>query len=266
MQTKQEVKATATPAKVLSLTVQGTEVNQRVITAYTKSFAKHETILSIWANAATLQMAKHGNRNWMDNLFALPVMTVKSGALSKLGTEVFKYIQAHFPRAVWDKEHNKVALTKLQKDSILATHFIAVGATQESETVCQMRDKFYSAHGDFALTFTEFKNLEKPEVEKEEVAPKMTAKAFATQAEKALACLKEQRFIGTKEELFSALAHAKALYMALDAQFTAEAKKAETVDAAKALQSAGVGTKINGSNKGKDTRAGGKVAPIAATA
>lgn len=54
--------------------------------------------------------------------------------------------------------------------------------------------------------------------------------------------------------------------MALDAQFTAEAKKAESVDVDKALQSAGVGTKINGSNKGADSRANGKVAPAVATA
>ena len=91
----------------------------------------------------------------------------------------------------------------------------------------------------------------------------MTAKAFANQAEKALKCLKDSRFIGTKEELWSALAHAKALYMALDAQFSAEANKGESVDVAKALQSAGVGTNGNGNNKGADKRAGGKVAKAA---
>lgn len=253
--------------EVKSLTVQGTLVDARLIGAYKKSFGKHETILSVWANAAALQMAKHGNRNWLDTLFALPVMRLKSGDLSKQGTELYHYIKAHFPRLVWDKKSHSMGLVKLQKESIVGTHFVAVGATEESEGVKQVGAKFYSEFGDFALTFTEFKNLEKAAPgEVEEVAPKMTAKAFATQAEKALACLKDQRFIGTKEELFSALAHAKALYMALDAQFTAEAAKAPTVDAAKALQSAGVGTKINGSNKGADSRAGGKVAPIAATA
>lgn len=251
---------------VKSMTVQGQLVDARLIAAYKKSFGKHETMLSVWANAAVIQMVQHGNRNWLDSLITVPALRLKSGALSKQGEELVKYMKAHCPRLVWDKESQKFGLTKMHKESILATHFVAVGATEESETVKNVNGKFYAPHGDFSLTYTEFKNLEKPEVEKEEVAPKMTAKAFATQAEKALACLKEQRFIGTKEELFSALAHAKALYMALDAQFTAEAKKAETVDAAKALQSAGVGTKINGSNKGADSRAGGKVAPIAATA
>lgn len=257
---------TTTQTAVKTLLVQGVTVDARLIAAYKKSFGKHETILSVWANAAAVQMAQHGNRNWMDSLFNVPAMRLKNGGLSKQGSELLAYVKAFFPRVVWDKEHNKLGLTKLQKESVLATHFVAVGADATTEGVLQVRDKFYLPFGDFNLTFTEFKNLEKPEVEKDEVAPKMTAKAFATQAEKALACLKDQRFIGTKEELFSALAHAKALYMALDAQFTAEAKKAESVDVGKALQSAGVGTKINGSNKGADSRANGKVAPAVATA
>jgi len=250
--------------EIKTITVQGTTVDARLIAAYKKSFSKHETILSVWANAAAIQMAQHGNRNWIDTLFQLPVMTLKSGDLSKLGTELYRYIKAHFPRLVWDKKSHKMGLVKLQKESIVATHFVAVGATEESDTVKQVGSKFYSAFGDFALTFTEFKNLEKaaPE-ETEEEAPKMTAKAFANQAEKALKCLKDSRFIGTKEELWSALAHAKALYMALDAQFSAEANKGESVDVAKALQSAGVGTNGNGNNKGADKRAGGKVAKAA---
>lgn len=250
-------------AQMKDITVQGTIVNARLIAAYKKSFGKHETILSVWANAATIQLAQYGNRNWIDTLFQLPVMTLKSGALSKQGEELFKYIKAHFPRLVWNKETNKLGLVKLQKESILATHFVAVGATETSDTVCQVGAKYYSAFGDFALTFTEFKNLEKPEVEKEEVAPKMTAKAFATQAEKAVNCLKDDRFIGTTEELFAAFAHAKALYMALDAKLTAASASKETVDVAKAEQSAGVGTNRFGNNKGADKRAGGKVAATA---
>lgn len=254
---------TQTPA-VKTLTVQGVSVDARLIAAYKKSFGKHEQILSVWSNAAVLQMIVHGNRNWLDSLIAVPALRLKNGGLSKQGEELVKYMKAHCPRLVWDKESQKFGLTKMHKESILATHFVAVGATEESETVKNVNGKFYAPHGDFALTFTEFKNLEKPEVEKEDVAPKMTAKAFATQAEKALACLKEQRFIGTKEELFSALAHAKALYMALDAQFTAEAAKAEPVDVANALKSAGVGANINGNQKGADKRAGGKVEDKAA--
>lgn len=259
-------KATQTPS-VKFITVQGVTVDARLITAYTKSFAKHETILSVWANAAAIQMAQHGNRNWMDSLFGLPVMRVKSGALSKLGTDVFKYAQAHFPRMVWDKEHNKVALTKLQKESVLATHFVAVGANEGTEGALQVRDKFYLPFGDFALTFTEFKNLEKPEVEKEEVAPKMTAVAFSKQADKALECFKEQRFVGTAEELLSAMVKAKALFLALDAELVkAEAAKLKALQesgqaatAGDVLDTAKADELHKSGQAGKSKRAGGKV-------
>jgi hypothetical protein len=265
-------KTTNTTPAVTLITVQGQPVDQRLINQYKKSFGKHENILSVWANAATVQLAQHGNRNWMDSLFALDVMRVKSGALSKLGQEVFGYIKAHFPRLIWDKEHNKLALVKLQKDSILATHFVAVGATEQSDTVVQLRDKFYSAHGDFALTFTQFKNLEKPEVEKEEVAPKMTATAFAKQADKALECFKDNRFIGTEEEILSAMVKAKALFLALDAQLVAQeaakAKKAAEAGEAATPQDqidvAAADKLLETGRKGKSAKPGGKVEPEAA--
>lgn len=264
-------KTTSAPV-VTDITVQGTLVNARLIAAYKKSFSKHENILSVWANAATVQLAAHGNRNWMDSLFALDVMRIKSGALSKLGTEVFAYIKAHFPRLVWDKEHNKLALVKLQKDSILATHFVAVGVTEVSDTIIQVRDKFYSAHGDFALTFTGFKNLEKPEVEKEETAPKMTAVAFAKQADKALECFKDNRFIGTEEEILSAMVKAKALFLALDAQLVKQeadklAKLAESgiaATAADVIDVAAADKLLETGRKGKSAKAGGKVESAAA--
>lgn len=252
------------------ITVQGVTVDARLITAYTKSFAKHETILSVWANAATIQIAQHGNRNWMDSLFALPAMRVKSGALSKLGGELANYIKAHFPRFVWDKENNKVALVKLQKESVLATHFVAVGGNEKTEGALQVRDKFYLPFGDFALTFTEFKNLEKPEVEKEEVAPKMTAVAFAKQADKALECFKDGRFVGTAEELVSAMHKAELLFKAMAVQIAKQEAAAQKKLAESGIAAApedkvddAMATQLLASGQnGKSKRPGGKVASI----
>lgn len=260
-------KPTQSPV-IKSLTVQGVTVDARLITAYTKSFAKHETILSVWANAATIQLAQHGNRNWMDSLFNLPAMRVKSGALSKLGNELANYIKAHFPRFVWDKENNKVALVKLQKESVLATHFVAVGGNEKTEGALQVRDKFYLPFGDFALTFTEFKNLEKPDTEKEEVAPKMTAVAFAKQADKALECFKDGRFVGTAEELLSAMHKAELLFKAMAVQIAkqeadAQKKLAESGIAATAedkVDTAMATQLLASGQNGKSKRPGGKVA------
>lgn len=260
------------------MTVQGVAVDQRMITAYTKSFAKHENIISVWANAATLQLAQHGNKNWMEALFDLPVMRVKSGALSKLGAEVHGYIKAHFPRFVWDKENNKIALTKFDPKSINASHFVAVGATEATPqglpvadelVVTQVRDKFYRPFGDFALTFTEFKNLEKVSGDKEEpAAPKMTAIAFAKQADKALECFKDGRFVGTEEETLAAMVKAKALFMALDAHLVEQeraklqkmAESGQAASAADVLDTQKATELLASGQKGKALRAGDKVA------
>lgn len=252
----------------LNITVQGTVVNARVIAAFGRRVDSLDTILSVWANAATLQVAVHGNRNWLDSLFALPTMRLASNELSKTGKEVLSYITAHCPRVVWNKETQNIGLTKLAKESILATHFVAVGATAESETVSLHRNKFYQPHGDFALTLTGFKNLQKPEKEEEDKEPSMTAKAFVKQAEKALECFKAARFVGTPDELLSAMVKAKELFLAIDAELVkAEAAKqvklaeagvaatgADILDTAKAdeLHKSGQG--------GKATRAGNKVA------
>lgn len=252
----------------MQLTVQGTVVNQRIIAAYATRVGSLDTILSVWANAATLQVAVHGNRNWIDSLFNMPVMRLQSGDLSKTGKEVLSYIVAHCPRVVWNKETKQVGMTKLQKESILATHFIAVGATAESEVVSMHRNKFYQPHGDFALTLAGFKNLQKPEKEVDEKEEKMTAVAFAKQADKALECFKNERFVGTADELLAAAVKAKALFLALDAAHTAAevakiAKLAESGQAATAadlLDTAKADELHKSGQGGKATRAGQKVA------
>lgn len=252
----------------MQLTVQGTVVTQRIIAAYATRVGSLDNILSVWANAATLQVAVHGNRNWMDSLFNMPVMRLQSGDLSKTGKEVFGYIAAHCPRVVWNKDTKQIGMTKLQKESILATHFIAVGATAESETVSLHRNKFYQPHGDFSLTLTGFKNLQKPEKEVDEKEEKMTAVAFAKQADKALECFKNERFVGTADELLAAAVKAKALFLALDAAHTAAeatklAKMAESGQAATAadlLDTAKAEELLKSGQNGKATRAGQKVA------
>lgn len=246
------------------LTVQGKQVTGTIIAAYAKRIGSIDDVLSVWANAATLQAAVYGNRNWLDSLFSMPTLRLKSGELSKSGKEVFKYVSEHCPRIVWDKDAQKFGLTKLVKESILETHFVAVNATKEGGDIISHRNKFYTPHGDFALTFTEFKNLEKAPKDAEEKEPSMTAKAFAKQAEKALECFANQRFTGTPDELLAASLRAKELFLALDAAFAAATAKA----ADKAPEGVAVDDKMAAQlhasgQKGKALRAGNKVAPLA---
>lgn len=251
----------------ITLTVQGKVITNTVIAAYAKRVGTIDDVLSVWANAATLQVAQHGNRNWIDALFSMPSLKLANGDLSKAGKDVFKYIEAHFPRAVWDKESQKVGFKKLQKDSIMATHFVAVGADKAEGVVVEQRGKFYAPQGDFALTLTGFKNLEKPGKEPEEKEISMTAKAFSKQAEKALACFKDAKFTGTPDELLAAAQHAKALFLAIDAAYDkAQADKlaklaenGEAATAADVLDTAKAAELLKSGQAGKATRAGGKV-------
>lgn len=256
-------KAIKAPA---SIVVQGTTVTATLLATYAKRIGSIDTLLSVWANAATLQAAQHGNMNWLTTLFDMPTLRLKSNELSKQGKDVLAYITAHCPRVVWNKETKQLGLTKMIEDSILSKAFIAVGATKEDEAtgVYSLRNKFYKPHGDFSLTFDQFKNLDKVTKVKEETAPSMTAKAFIANAEKALACFKDERFVGTPDELLAASLRAKELFLALDAKFTAAAAKVADqaphgidVDAAMSAKSDAAG------QKGASTRAGGKVAPLA---
>lgn len=236
-------KASRNSEPTLSVTVRGKAITPAIIAAYSKRLGSIDDVITVFANAAALQAGIHNNRNWLDKLFSMPLMTLKSGKLSKTGKEVLSYIQAYFPRAVWNSTNDQLGLTKKREGSPLECHFLAFGATDEqikangtSIVTLGEGDKaaLYYPHGDFLLSFTEFKNAEKVKNEpKEPEAPSMTAKSFVVQAEKALACFKAERLVGTPEELFAAAAHAKALFMALDAAHTAalDAKLAKMQDA-----------------------------------
>lgn len=204
-------------------TVQGKLVNNTIVSAFAKRIGTIDDVLSVWANAATLQVVQHGNRNWLDSLFAMPALRLKNGELSKAGKDVLAYIKAHCPAVVFNKEHQTIGIQKITKENVLSHSFIAVGHTAPIDgIVFSVNDKFYMNHGDFCLTFTEFKNLAKPEkAAKEDDLPSMLAKAFNKQADKALATFESGRFIGTPEELFEAYAKAKALADKIDAALQA---------------------------------------------
>lgn len=248
--------------KNLTLTIRGIAVNSALIAAYSKSLTSIDDKLTIWSNAAVLQAANHSNRNWLDRLFEVPALRLKNNDLSKLGKQVCAYIVAHYPRCEWDKEQQKMSLKKYNPNSPLADHFLAVGATSadEAKGIVEISGKFYTAQTDFLLTFAEFCNMEKPAKEDDDVLPSLGAKAVASQLEKAIKAQSEKRLVGSSDELYKALAAAKALYLALDAQLTAvEADKLEraidggTIDTEKAAEL------LKSGQAGKSTRAGGKV-------
>lgn len=266
------------------ITVQGKTVSNTVIAAYAKRIGSIDDILSVWANAATLQIVQHGNRNWLDSLFNMPALRLTNRDLSKAGKDVLSYIKAHCPAIVWNKENQTIGMQKIGKDNILSHSFIAVGHTAPIDGIVHaVNGKFYTSHGDFCLTFSEFKNLSKPEKAVTDDQPSMLAKAFNKQADKAMATFDAGRFIGTPEELFEAFAKAKALADKIDVALQAAVKaKQDELDKLATIQLVQVAAPVSpammpidtvlsaqldqSGQAGKSKRAGGKVEPKAAVA
>lgn len=241
--------------KQANMLVQGKQVNASVIAAYAKRVGTLDDILSVWANAGALQLAQHGNINWLTKLFEMPVLRLKSGDLSKVGAEVMRYLSAHYPAVKWDKDNGKVVRAKVNKDSIQCTHFVDLTAKAASDEIVEQRNKFWRPHGDFSLTLTEFKNLDRTSEKDEETEPTVAAKAFVKQVDKALTALTGARFVGAADELQAAADKAKAMYLALEAQIAKNLAtgKTETVDFDKAAEL------LKSGQNGKSARAGGKV-------
>ena len=268
-------------AKQITVTVQGKQINGAVISAYAKRVGSIDDVLSVWANAGTLQLVKHGNRNWLESLFNMPSLRLNSGDLSKAGKDVLAYIKAHCPLVIWNKDKKTFTYAKPATTNVFSHSFIAVGHTAPIEgEVTTFNGKYYKEHGDFSLTFTAFKDIVKePKAPKDE-EPSVKADAFNKALDKALATLKAGRFIGTQEELIDSYNKAKALLE----QFDAIAKEAAEAAEAKRLKLATMETvapvvevaaidmpldleaadKLHKTGQaGKSTRANGKVEPIA---
>lgn len=214
--------------------VRGKLVNANLVSAFARRLNSTDTIVTQWANASVLELTVNRNGNWLKEMFQCAAFRTATGDLNKLGFEVYGYVQAHFPRAVYDKETQAVGLKKFNPDSPLADKFIAVSHTAENVDlqIVEVNGKFYMPQGDFALTFAEYKAFKAesaPKSDDDDVKP-VQAKAFAKAATKALEAQKAAKFIGSPDELVDAMAAIAALAEAIRGQIAASDKKA--IDAA----------------------------------
>lgn len=189
--------------------VRGKLVTNALVTAFARRLNSTDEVVTQWANAAVLELVKNKNSNWFTELFACKALRLENGQLNKLGQEVYSYVQAHFPRAVYDKETQVVGLKKFNPDSPLADNFIAVSHTAENVelNIVEINGKFYAPQGDFMLTFAEYKAFKAqsaPKDENDDIKP-VQAKAFAKAALKALEAQKVSKFIGSPDELVAAM-------------------------------------------------------------
>lgn len=102
-----------------SINFNGKNYATQSVTAFVERSNNADEELQTFANVATLQVALHGNTEWINAILAAPSMRLKSGKLNKRGSEAFKYMQAHCPLIQWDKEGNKVKKKKVKADNAL---------------------------------------------------------------------------------------------------------------------------------------------------
>jgi hypothetical protein len=235
--------------------VRGATFDNVKIARLTKRLDNVGDAITTIVNAGALQVAQHGNINWINDLLNHDLMRIKSGKLSALGKNVAEYAIAHFPRLAWDTENEKMVAKKYNADHIHATHFVAVGLdvvptveNDDGEQVpaldycaAKVGKKVYKLHGDFQLTFSQFlefkANQTKAEKNEGDEVKSVKADSVSKQIDKYLEAFDEKRFVGSVDDLAAVRTKLHALYTKLDAAHTAAVKAAPTIDEAKVHES-----------------------------
>ena len=210
--------------------VLGKKINATMIQAFGRRLNSTDEIITLWAPASVLELVKNKNSNWLKEMFECKAFRNNKGELNGLGLEVYGYVSAHFPRVIYDRETLVVGLRKFIPDSPLATQFVSVGDTaiDEARQIVKINDKFYRPHGDFALTFPEYRAFAaaaKAPKDPDEIKT-VLAKSFTKAATNALKAQKAAKFVGAPDELTEALAAIGTLADAIREQIANSDKKA----------------------------------------
>lgn len=228
------------------ITIRGQIVTAQQINGIASKLASQSDSITVWANYCALHAVMHHNTSPLAAMLQNPAFKLASGKASKLGGEVLAYIRAHAPQIGLDAESGAPKVAKMGEQNPQRGQFQNPAERDENGKAAIV------APGDFALTFDEWRNLEK--VAKEPTEPKVKAATVAKKLAEVNAALAAGKLVASSEELAELAEAAKALFLALDSQRSAEAAKAEPVDVAKAAEL------LKSGQGGKATRAGSKVA------
>lgn len=228
------------------ITIRGQIITAQQISGIAGKLASQSESITVWANYCALHAVMHHNTAPLAAMLQNPAFKLASGKASKLGGEVLAYIKAHAPQIGLDAESGAPKVAKMGEQNPQRGQFQNPAERDENGKAAIV------APGDFALTFDEWRNLEK--VAKEPTEPKVKAATVAKKLAEVKTALAAGKLVASAEELAELAGAAKALFLALDAEHTAEAAKVEPVDAAKAAEL------LKSGQSGKATRAGGKVA------
>lgn len=230
------------------ITVRGQIITAQQINSIASKLAGQSESITVWANYCALHAIVHHNTAPLAAMLQNPAFKLASGKASKLGGEVLAYIKAHAPQIQLDAESGAPKVAKMGDKNPLR------GMFQNPAELDDNGKPAIVAPGDFALTFDEWRSLEK--AAKEPTEPKVKAATVAKKLAEVQAAMAAGKLVASAEELAELAEAAKALFMALDAQHSAEAAKAEPVDAEKAAEL------LKSGQAGKATRAGKKAAAV----
>lgn len=230
------------------ITIRGQIVTAQQITGIAGKLASQSESVTIWANYCALHAIVHHNTAPLAAMLQNPAFKLASGKASKLGGEVLAYIKAHAPQIGLDAESGAPKVAKMGEQNPQRGQFQNPAERDENGKAAIV------APGDFALTFDQWRNLEK--AAKVPTKPKVKAATVAKKLAEVKTALAAGKLVASTEELAELAEAAKALFLALDSQHTAEAAKAEPVDVAKAAEL------LKSGQGGKATRAGKKVAAV----
>ena len=228
------------------ITVRGQIITAQQINGIAAKLANQAESITVWANYCALHAVMHHNTAPLAAMLNNPAFKLASGKPSKLGAEVLAYIKAHAPQIGLDAESGAPKVAKMGEQNPQRGQFLNPAERDDNGKAAIV------APGDFALTFDQWRNLEK--AAKEPTEPKVKAAAVAKKLAEVREALAAGKLVASAEELRELAEAAKALFLALDAQHSTEAAKAEPVDAEKAAEL------LKSGQAGKATRAGGKVA------
>lgn len=230
--------------KAPQVSIRGKVVTPQQIAAYGKQFAAQSEAITVWANYCAIHAIAHGNTNPINTMFDNDAFRLKSGKLSKLGGEVLAYIKDHAPLVQFDSETGRVRVAKVKESNPVWRKF---------QNPVELKDDKPAIvePGDFALTFDEWRQVEKPE--KEPATPKLKAATVANQLDKALENIKAGTFVASEAEAAELYLKLKTLFGEVDKLHNKLAGIEEKPDADK------VAELLKSGQAGKSARAGGKV-------
>lgn len=231
-----------------SIEFNGKRYSTQQVTAFINRFQDSENELVEFLNVSALQAVRHGNVNWLNEIFNSRSMRLKSGKLNKLGVECVDYVKAHVPCVVWNVKEYRFQMKKLKDTNKLVGKLIVPFEKFTDEDTGKELDTLVDAdeYPTFRYSLADWRDIV---ASLEDGKPEASNKKFSTllsQLESMAAMLrgeKDSKVIGTSEEILTLITAANAVAEAAAIAAMVADTKNQDVETELAEQSADVSGK-----------------------